>query len=137
RENQAILLEDNHEEHYENFDPNSIESYIIFSLYQSQYMERSVSLAAKLQQEFVKLGRRDRGVKQAGFILLHPATMPTVYSETGFVSNPHARRFLGSQEGQEELARSIFIAFKSYKTNLESLHELVHSFKQMRVRRAV
>src|SRR3546814_3791832 len=63
RENQAILLEENYKENYENFDPNSTESYIIFSLYQSQYMERSVSLAAKLQQEFVKLGRRNRGVK--------------------------------------------------------------------------
>ncbi|HEY9559823.1 MAG TPA: N-acetylmuramoyl-L-alanine amidase [Anseongella sp.] len=122
RENQAILLEENYKENYENFDPNSTESYIIFSLYQSQYMERSVSLAAKLQQEFVKLGRRNRGVKQAGFILLHQATMPAVYIETGFVSNPDERRFLSSQEGQEKLAASIYNAFKSYKVNLESLN---------------
>lgn len=120
RENQAILLEENHEENYQNFDPNSDESYIIFSLYQSQYMDQSVSLAAKLQQEFVKIGRRNRGVKQAGFILLHQATMPAVYIETGFVSNPDERRFLNSQEGQLKLARSIYTAFRSYKTNLES-----------------
>lgn len=120
RENQAILLEDNHEEHYENFDPNSPESYIIFSLYQSQYMAQSVSLAARLQQEFVKIGRRNRGVKQAGFILLHQATMPSVYIETGFVSNPQERKFLNSSEGQAKLAHCIFTAFKSYKANIES-----------------
>lgn len=120
RENQAILLEEDYKERYEGFDPNSPESYIIFSLQQSQYMAKSISLADKIQQEFGKVGRHNRGVKQAGFIVLHQTAMPAVLVETGFVSNANERWFLNSEAGQNKIANSILNAFKAYKQNIES-----------------
>lgn len=120
RENQVIYLEENYKENYEGFDPNSPESYIIFSLYQSQNMAKSISLAARIQQEFKKAGRHNRGVKQAGFLVIRETSMPSVLVETGFVSNASERQFLNSYEGQMKLARSIYNAFKSYKTSVES-----------------
>lgn len=120
RENQVIYLEENYEENYHGFDPNSPESYIIFSLYQSQNMARSISLAAKIQQEFRSAGRHNRGVKQAGFLVIRETSMPSVLVETGFVSNANERQFLNSYEGQAKMARSIYNAFKSYKESVES-----------------
>lgn len=119
RENQVIYLEENYEENYHGFDPNSPESYIIFSLYQSQNMANSIALAAKIQQEFRSAGRHNRGVKQAGFLVIRETSMPSVLIETGFISNPNERQFLNSSEGQMKMARSIFNAFKSYKESLE------------------
>ncbi|QEC53688.1 N-acetylmuramoyl-L-alanine amidase [Anseongella ginsenosidimutans] len=120
RENQVIYLEENYKENYHGFDPNSPESYIIFSLYQSQNMANSISLAARIQQEFKSAGRHNRGVKQAGFLVIRETSMPSVLVETGFVSNANERKFLNSYEGQMKMARSIYNAFKSYKTSVES-----------------
>ena len=120
RENQVIYLEEDYEENYHGFDPNSPESYIIFSLYQSQNLANSIALAAKIQQEFKDAGRHNRGVKQAGFLVIRETSMPSVLVETGFVSNSNERKFLNSYEGQMKMARSIYNAFKSYKASVES-----------------
>jgi N-acetylmuramoyl-L-alanine amidase len=120
RENSSILMEDDYETTYENFDPNSPESYIIFSLRQNAFLDQSLSLAAKVQKQFTeRVGRRDRGVKQAGFLVLYKTAMPSVLIETGFLTNKEEESFLNSKIGQDYLASAIFRAFKEYKTEIE------------------
>src|SRR4030095_5651961 len=88
RENSVILLDENYQERYEGFDPNSPESYILFTLTQSAYQSSSLSFAQKVENQFKKrFGRVSRGVKQAGFLVLWRTTMPSVLIETGFLSN--------------------------------------------------
>lgn len=121
RENSVILLEDDHERKYGNFDPNSPESYIALSLMQSAYQAQSLSFAAKVQKQFrERVGRRDRGVKQAAFWVLHRTTMPSVLIETGFLTNPGEEKFLTSEIGQDYLASAIYRAFKEYKYEIDS-----------------
>ena len=120
RENSAILLEENYEENYEGFDPNSDEAYIYMSLLQSAYLENSSNFAAKVQDQFrEKVGRVDRGVKQAGFLVLWRTSMPSVLIESGFITNPEEEVFLGSEEGQDYMASAIFRAFREYKDDIE------------------
>ena len=120
RENEAILLEDNYEERYENFDPNSPESYIAMSLQQSAFLNQSLLFAAGVQDQFrERVGRFDRGVKQAPFLVLHQTTMPSVLIETGFITNPEEEKFLKSENGQDYLASAIYRAFKQYKAEIE------------------
>ncbi|MFA8299943.1 MAG: N-acetylmuramoyl-L-alanine amidase [Hyphomicrobiales bacterium] len=119
KENSAILNESNMEA-YDGFDPNSPDSYIIFSLFQNEFMDSSLSLADKIQREFkTKAGRRNRGVKQAGFLVLHQTVMPGVLVEAGFLSNPKEEKFLNSKRGQALIASGIYRAFKQYKQELE------------------
>jgi N-acetylmuramoyl-L-alanine amidase len=121
RENSAILLEDNYEKNYDGFDPNSPEANIIFSLYQNQFMQQSLSFAAKIQKQFKENSKRyTRGVKQAGFLVLYKTAMPSVLIENGFLTNENDQRFLSSDAGQASMASSIFRAFKSYKSELET-----------------
>lgn len=121
RENAAILLEDNYEKNYDGFDPNSPEANIIFSLYQNQFMQQSLSFAAKIQKQFKENSKRySRGVKQAGFLVLYKTAMPSVLIESGFLTNDSDQRFLNSDAGQASMASSIFRAFKSYKSELET-----------------
>src|SRR5690554_6212556 len=120
RENSSILLEDNYEEHYENFDPNSPESYIAMTIMQSSYQSHSVHFAELVQQQFrERVGRRDRGVKMAPFLVLHQTTMPAVLIETGFLTNPEEEKFLTSDIGQDYIASAIFRAFRDYKNDIE------------------
>ncbi|OFX81512.1 MAG: hypothetical protein A2X12_00980 [Bacteroidetes bacterium GWE2_29_8] len=120
KENEAILLEDNYKSKYEGFDPNSPESNIIFSLYQQEFLDQSLNLSTLIQKNFsVKANRFDRGVKQAGFLVLHKTTMPGVLIEVGFLSNPEEEKFLTSQKGQNLISQSIFNAFKQYKKNYD------------------
>ncbi|MEQ8324589.1 MAG: N-acetylmuramoyl-L-alanine amidase [Vicingaceae bacterium] len=120
RENEAILLEDNYQERYENFDPNSPESYIAMSLQQSAFLNQSLLFAAGVQHQFSeRVGRFDRGVKQAPFLVLHQTTMPSVLIETGFITNPEEEKFLKSELGQDYLASAIYRAFKNYKSEIE------------------
>jgi N-acetylmuramoyl-L-alanine amidase len=119
RENASILYEEDYQKKYEGFDPNSDEANIIFSMYQNVYLEKSLSFAAKVQQEFKKLRRSDKGVKQAGFLVLWKTKMPSVLIETGFLTNPEEEKYLGSAEGQEDIANGIFEAFKQYKAETE------------------
>ncbi|MDD2199848.1 MAG: N-acetylmuramoyl-L-alanine amidase [Bacteroidales bacterium] len=120
-ENSVVLQEDNYEDNYQGFDPTSPESHIIFSLYQNAYLERSLSLAQKMQYYFKTEAKRyDRGVKQAGFLVLWRTSMPSILVECGFISNPEEERFMNTTEGQEKLANAIYYAFRDYKTAYEN-----------------
>lgn len=117
KENSVILLEDDYSKTYEGFDPNSPESYIMFEMVQDVYMDQSLSFADDIQQQFkAKLTSPNRGVKQAGFLVLRQSSMPSVLIETGFLSNQAEANYLNSEEGQVNLARSIFDAFRKFKT---------------------
>lgn len=116
RENSAIMLEKNYEERYEGFNPKSSESYIIFELMQDEYMKQSVSLAGNIQKEFANTAKRNnRGVYQAGFLVLRATSMPSCLVELGYISTPDEERYLNSQEGVSNLSKSIFNAVKQYK----------------------
>lgn len=120
RENAVILLEQDYKKQYNSFDPNSAESYIIFSLFQSVYRDQSLDFASRIQNQFkTKILRFDRGVKEAPYLVLWQSTMPSVLIETGFLSNPEEAKFLASSDGQDKIALSIFKAIKSYKNEME------------------
>jgi len=114
RENSVMLLEDD-KEIYQGFDPSSPDSYIMFELMQSKYIDLSIQLADYVQTEFTQAGRSDRGVRQAGFWVLHQVKMPSVLVELGFISNTNEETFLGSEAGQKKLANCIVSAFGKYK----------------------
>lgn len=120
RENSAILLEDNYEQKYEGFDPNSSESYIIFEFMQNMHVEQSIHFASEVQKSFASAGRVDRGVRQAGFLVLRKTSMPSVLIELGFISNSSEEKFLRSKAGQETLAKSISNAFDRYKRTFDN-----------------
>lgn len=120
RENSVILQEDNYSSKYDGFDPNDPESNIIFSLFQNAYSDQSLLLAASIQNEFTSLKRYDRGVKQAGFLVLWKTAMPSVLAELGFISNPEEEAYLKSESGQTELAVSLYNAFAKYKSQYDN-----------------
>lgn len=120
RENSVIEYEDDYQKQYEGFDPNSAEGSILFSLYQNQYLNQSLSFAAKVQDYFGNYaGRHDRGVRQAGFLVLVYTTMPAVLIETGFATHKDEEKFLADDKGQRIMAESIFQAFADYKKEVE------------------
>jgi N-acetylmuramoyl-L-alanine amidase len=120
RENSSILLEEDYKTQYSDFDPNSPESYIVLTMRQNAFLAQSLSFAAKIQTQFTeRVGRKNRGVKQAGFLVLHQTNMPSVLIETGFLTNKAEEKFLVSDLGQDYLASAVFRAFKSYKNELE------------------
>lgn len=124
RENSVILLDEDYHERYEGFDPNSPESYILFTLTQSAFQASSLSFAQKVEDQFrSRVGRVSRGVKQAGFLVLWRTTMPSVLIETGFLSNAKEEEFLATDEGQNLIASGIYRAFKEYKAEVESIHQ--------------
>jgi len=119
-ENAAILLEDDYVEKYDGFDPNSPEGNIFFSMMQNAFLDRSLALAGKVQHQLVdNLHMVNRGVKQAGFLVLYKTAMPGVLIETGFISNPGNEKFLLSENGQDQMAQAIFKALRDYKNQLE------------------
>ena len=120
RENAVILYESDYKTRYAGFNPNSAESYIIFEFMQDKYMSQSVHLASLVQKEFRHTCKRaDRGVHQAGFLVLKASAMPSVLVELGFISNPEEERYLNSEAGTTTLANGIFRAFLSYKREHE------------------
>ncbi len=120
QENKAILYEKNYRANYQNFDINSPEAYIIFSLYQNAYLDLSLKFASLVQDQFRERARRiDRGVHQAGFLVLWRTTMPSVLIEVGYISNPIEERYLMSKYGQDIIASAIYRAFKQYKAEVE------------------
>ena len=123
RENSVILLEENHEEKYEGFDPNSPESYIMFSLTQNAYLDNSVLMANYVEKQFSeRAGRRSLGVKQAGFQVLWNTYMPSVLVEIGYLTNPKEENQLNIEQVQDYIASGIYRAFKEYKNQLESIN---------------
>jgi N-acetylmuramoyl-L-alanine amidase len=124
KENASILLEPDYEVNYNGFDPNSDESYIVFSLYQDAFLEQSTDFASIVQEEMKgREGMNDRGVRQAGFLVLYKTIMPSVLVETGFLSNSEEEKFLSSASGQEYIATAIFKAFKKFKAGMEGTIE--------------
>lgn len=116
RENAVILQESDHQTRYAGFNPNSAESYIIFEFMQDQYMSQSVQLASLVQKQFKNSCRRpDRGVHQAGFLVLKACAMPSILVELGFISCPEEEKFLHSDAGSSSLAKGIYQAFLLYK----------------------
>ncbi len=129
-ENSAILQEQNHEENYDNFDPNSPDAYIIFSLYQNAFMDQSLGFAAKIQDQYgQRVPSPNRGIKQAGFLVLWACALPSVLTEIGFISNPTEEKFLNSEDGQLKIATSLFNAFKEYKYQVEGFNNQAEAKK--------
>lgn len=117
RENASILLEKNVQKNY-GYDPNSDEGHIMMSTFQHAFLERSILFADLVESEFKHAGRKSRGVKQAGFVVLKETTMPAVLVETGFMSNPDEEAYLLSGTGQQKLANAILKAFAIYYKKL-------------------
>lgn len=116
RENAVMLLEDDYKTAYEGFDPSSVDSYIMFELMQDQYIDQSLQFATGVQQQFSGvLKRADRGVRQAGFWVLHKSACPSVLVEMGFISNAAEEKYLASDQGKQEISGAIFDAFVNYK----------------------
>ena len=115
RENSVITYEKNYQQTYQGFDPNKTESYIIFELLQDRNMKQSVELAKCIQKQYTGAGRKNKGVHQAGFLVLRNTTMPAVLTELGFISTPEEERFLCSEAGVAQLARSIYNGFINYR----------------------
>lgn len=119
-ENSAILYEEDASEQYGDFDLNSPEAYIALSLFQQEYLNQSLQLAANVQEQFSRrVGRKDRGVQQAGFLVLWKTAMPSILIELGFISNAAEERFLASESGQIYMASAIYRAFRDFKTSFE------------------
>jgi N-acetylmuramoyl-L-alanine amidase len=119
-ENAPIMLEENQEDHYDGFNINSTESYIGLTLFQSEHLYQSLDLAARIQKQFkTRVGRKDRGVHQAGFLVLWRTAMPSVLVELGFLSNSTEEAFLRSEKGQTYMASAIYRAVKEYKLEYE------------------
>ena len=120
RENSVILYESDYQTRYAGFNPNSAESYIIFEFMQDKYMEQSVHLASLMQKQFRHTCKRlDRGVHQAGFLVLKASAMPSILIELGFISTPEEERYLNSETGATTMAKGIYHAFLNYKREHE------------------
>ena len=126
KENASILYEENADQKYGNFDLNSPEAYIALSLFQKEYLNQSLQLAANVQEQFTKrVGRKDRGVQQAGFLVLVNTAMPSILIELGFISNAAEERFLASENGQTYMASAIYRAFRDFKASYEGENQTV------------
>lgn len=95
----------------------------------SVFLNQSISLASKIQNNFAAIGRRDRGVKQAGFLVLYKTTMPSILIETGFLTNPEEEKFLNDPVNQIKMANSIFKGFQEYVAEIEGVNVLVENGK--------
>lgn len=127
RENGVILYEKDYKTKYHGFDPNSPDSYIIFEFMQDQNMAQSVHVADLIQRQLKNYcGRKDRGVRQAGFLVLREAAMPSVLVELGFISNRKEESYLKSKKGQTTLVNGLFRAFKAYKKEEEKRNKLIN-----------
>jgi N-acetylmuramoyl-L-alanine amidase len=117
RENAVITYEDNYASKYEGYDPRSPESFIIFSLLQNAHLEQSLQMAARVQEEFgERIIKPNRGVKQAGFLVLWRTAMPSILVEMGYISNEEEEELLNKKETKTAIAQAIFRAFKNYKS---------------------
>lgn len=121
RENAVILKEENYQQTYKGFNPNSPLAHIMLANYQHAFMGSSINFAEKVERSFRNNAeRKSNGVKQAGFLVLWRTTMPSVLIETGFLTNPTEEDYLMSEHGQTEISTAIYKAFAQYKHELES-----------------
>lgn len=119
RENDVILLEQDYEKHY-SYDPHSPASIISLTLMQEDYLDQSIRMAKIVEKSFAEVGkRRARGVKQAGFVVLHQTYMPSILIEIGFLTNNDEEDFLRKSSGQKKIAASIVDGIKKYKAELD------------------
>lgn len=121
RENSVIVLEGDYEAKYEGYDPNSAESFIIFSLMQYAYSEQSMMFAEMVQKHY-KLNTpiTDRGARQAPYLVLWRTAMPAVLTELGFMTNESDRKYLLSEEGEKAVSKALFDAFSEYRNKCNS-----------------
>ena len=120
RENSVILIETDYKQRYQGFDPRSAESYIMFEFMQDRNMAQSVDLAKYVQRRTcASAGRQNKGVKQAGFLVLRETSMPSCLIELGFISTPDEEQYLHSAAGVEQLGRGIFQAFVDYRNQYD------------------
>jgi len=120
RENSVMYLEDDFKEKYDGFDPKSPESYIVFSLMQNTFLNQSISIAGKIEDEFAnRAKRKSRGVKQAPFYVISRVNMPSILIEAGFLTNPKEEDFLNTELGKDHIASAIFRGFRSYKESVD------------------
>lgn len=118
KENSVILYEKDHGAIYKGFDPNESESYIIFNFIQNKHLSSSIDLAELIQGGMVNGGLGNRGVKQAGFLVLREVAMPSVLVELGFISNPSDEDYMLSKNGSRKLAQSIAQAVVDYEAKI-------------------
>ncbi len=136
-ENSVIFMEDNYQEKYEGFDPNSPEAVIGMTLMQEEFLDESLLVASYTQERFTKdLNRLDRGVKQAGFVVLHQTYMPSILIETGFITNKNEGAFLSSRSGQQRVAKAIARAILKYKKHLDENYVYEVPKKKEQVKRS-
>ncbi len=117
RENSVIVMEGDYEAKYEGYDPNSTESFIIFSLMQYAHAEQSMIFAELVQKHYAQTTKvTDRGARQAPYLVLWRTAMPAVLTEVGFMTNKHDREYLHSKEGHADVCKALFDAFSEYRT---------------------
>ena len=120
RENSVISMEKDYQQRYQGFDPRSSESYIIFEFIQGKNMERSVELARMIQRSVCDgANRPDKGVHQAGFLVLRETSMPGCLIELGFITTPDEERLLNDDSRVDDIARGIYEAFAKYKNKYD------------------
>ncbi len=123
RENSSILLEEDYESKYYGYDPNSNEGHIWLNMVQNSNIDESIVLADKIAIEFKRTAKRvNRGIKQAGFVVLRLTTMPSVLVEAGFLTNSSEEKFLTSSAGKDKMAQALYNAFNRYKKEVEGDH---------------
>ena len=126
RENAVILLEDGYKANYQGFDPNSVESYIMFEFMQDQYIDKSLSFAVLVQNSMTgKCERYDRGVRQAAFWVLHKSACPSVLIEVGFITNSQDEKYLASEAGKTAMADAIYNAVVEYKKDIDKKNGVI------------
>lgn len=130
RENEVITLEKDYKKNYDGYDPNDPATHIILSLNQHAHLEQSTLLAQKIQNQYAKtLNRNNRGVKQAGFVVLFRTTMPSILTEIGFLTNGNEESYLSSSKGQDFIASALYRAFKEYKSAMEKTSLIIEEKK--------
>ncbi|WP_235324601.1 N-acetylmuramoyl-L-alanine amidase family protein [Pedobacter lusitanus] len=118
RENAVILLEKDYKENYDGYNPSDPESFIVLSLMKNAYRLQSIKLATLIQQQYIKAGRVNRGVKEQSLAVLARAGMPAVLTEIGFISNPDEEEYINSLSGRQEIVQNIKNAIQEYKKQL-------------------
>lgn len=132
KENSVIYLEEDYEERYAQYDINAPESIIGLTIMQEEFLDQSILLGKKIQDNFTQqLKRKDRKVKQAGFVVLHQTFMPSVLVEAGFLTNKTEGKYLNSKKGQREIGKAIAQAILDYKNDVDTAFELDEALPQV------